>query len=442
MNTEKRNRRFNVPLPVRELRLPHTRFCGEVRRVITRDFLRRLAIFFLLLFFVPTVRGQIDPTERRLLQLGYNKSIEGRGPTAGYAFFYYNQPGFVQTNLTLRVAIAPVYLDSELGIAHALGPHTDIGLGIAGGGFAEGFSEVRGGSYLASESFTGHGGGVSASIYHLFNPGQRIPLTAVLRGGVNYTVYARDSDTAANFVLPDDRTSFRVRAGLRFGGIEPVLTPDLAMELSTWYEGQFRNNSGAYGFAGDREEKGDSHLFWSRALLAYTLPSEQKFFVSITAGTSAQADRFSAYRLGAVLPLASEFPLSIPGYYFQEITASRFALFSGYYLVPLGPKKEWNVTVFAATAAVDYLAGMEQPGDWHSGVGAALGYRPRNKIWQVSVGYAYGIDAIRKNDRGAQSIGFLLQYDLESQRRQRATTDPNNSIGPNRWQFLRSIFGF
>ena len=417
-------------------------FAAKSRPVITRASFRRLAIFLLLLALAPAARAQIDPEPRRLLQLGYNKNIEGRGPTAGYAFFYYNQPGFMQTNLTLRVAIAPVYLDSELGISHVLGPHTDMGLGLAGGGFAEGFSEVRGGRYLASESFTGHGGGVSASIYHLFNPGQRIPLNAVLRGGVNYTAYSRDSETASNFGLPEDRTSFRVRAGLRFGGIEPVLTPDLAMELSTWYEGQFRNNSGAYGFGGDREVNADSHLFWSRALLAYTLPSEQRFFVSITAGTSAKPDRFSAYRLGSALPLASEFPLSIPGYYFQEITASRFALFSGYYLIPIGPKKDWNITMFAATAAVDYLAGMEQPGGWHSGVGASLGYRPHNKIWQVSLGYAYGIDAIRKNDRGAQSIGLLLQYDLESQRKQQPAADPSHSIGPNRWQFLRNIFGF
>ena len=405
--------------------------------------LTRPSVFFLLLLaIVPAARAQIDPEPRRLLQLGYNKNIEGRGPTAGYAFFYYNQPGFLQTNLTLRIAIAPVYLDSELGIARALGPHTDVGLGLAGGGFADSFSEVRGGKFLREESFTGHGGGVSASIYHLFNPGQQIPLNAVLRGGVYYTTYARDDQTAAGFVLPNDGTAFKVRAGLRFGGIEPLLLPDLAMELSTWYEGQFRNNDGAYGLAADRAVKADSHLFWSRALLAYTLPSEQRFFISITAGTSANSDRFSAYRLGAALPFASEFPLSIPGYYFQEITASRYALFGGYYLVPLGPKKEWNVTLFAATAAVDYLAGMQQPGDWHSGVGGGIGYRPHNKIWQVSLGYAYGIDAIRKNDRGAQSIGLLLQYDLETRRRQKPAVAPDANLGPNRWNFLRNFIGF
>jgi hypothetical protein len=31
----------------------------------------------------------------------------------------------------------------------------------------------------------------------------------------------------------------------------------------------------------------------------------------------------------------------------------------------------------------------------------------------VVVGYAYGIDAIRSGGRGAHSIGFLLQFDLE-----------------------------
>lgn len=403
----------------------------------------RPSIFFLLLLsIVPPVRAQIDPEPRRLLQLGYNKNIEGRGPTAGYAFFYYNQPGFLRTNLTLRIAIAPVYLDSELGIARALGPHTDVGIGLAGGGFADSFSEVRAGKFLREESFTGHGGGVSASVYHRFNPAQEIPLNAVVRGGVYSTVYARDDQTAAGFVLPNDGAAFKIRAGLRFGGIEPLLLPDLAMELSTWYEGQFRNNDGAYGLAGDRAVKPDSHLFWSRALLAYTLPSEQRFFVSLTAGTSVNPDRFSAYRLGASLPLASEFPLSLPGYYFQEITASRYALLGGYYLVPLGAKKEWNVSLFAATAAVEYLGGMQQPGDWHSGVGGGIGYRPHNKVWQVSLGYAYGIDAIRKNDRGAQSIGLLLQYDLETRRRQKPAAAPDANLGPNRWNFLRNFIGF
>ena len=100
---------------------------------------RSWTVFFLLLVMERnlTLEAQIDSEKRRLLQLGYNQPLQGRGPISGYAFFYWNQPNFLQTNLTLRLAVAPVYLDSELGIGHALGAHTDLALGLAGGGFAD-----------------------------------------------------------------------------------------------------------------------------------------------------------------------------------------------------------------------------------------------------------------------------------------------------------------
>ena len=82
-----------------------------------------------------------------------------------------------------------------------------------------------------------------------------------------------------------------------------------------------------------------SHLFWAEAALAYTLPkSQQNFYVRLTAGTSVDADRFSAYRLGGFLPLVSEFPLSLPGYFYQEISARQFVLLNANYLLPLDQK--------------------------------------------------------------------------------------------------------
>src|SRR5258707_1797343 len=97
----------------------------------------------------------------------------------------------------------------------------------------------------------------------------------------------------------------------------------------------FRADSGDYGFSGDRHLNSVSHLFWGRALLAYTFANSNSFLVSITGGSSAKADRFSAYRIGGVLPLASEFPLTLPGYYYQELSATRFVLFNGNYYLPL-----------------------------------------------------------------------------------------------------------
>ncbi len=358
--------------------------------------------------------GQIDPVRRELVQAAYNAALEGHAPISAYAYYYRNEPDFLRTNLTLRLAIAPTYLDSELGISHALGEHTDLGLGLAGGGYADSYAEIREGTYYPSESFTGYGAQTSVSLYHLFNPDQRVPLNGLLRGTVHYATYQRDDATAPNFQLPEAGETFSVRTGLRWGGREPTLFPALAMEVSAWYEGEFRTWSGTYGY-GNRSVEAWSHLFWSQALLAYTLPKlKHTFYFSVTAGTSIDADRFSAYRLGSLLPLVSEFPLSLPGYYYQEISARQFVLVGGNYLLPLDKDRRWNFNATASTALVDYLPGLEQPGDWHTGIGAGILYRTAS--WKIMVGYGYGVDAMRTHGRGAQSVGVLLQLDLAQAR--------------------------
>jgi hypothetical protein len=380
--------------------------------------------------------------KRDLLQFGYNASFQGHAPLAAYAYYYRNQPEFFHTNLTLRLAIAPTYLDSELGISHALSPHTDLGLGIAGGGFADSYQEVRRGTYEPSESFTGHGGEASFGIYHLFNPDQQIPLNGVIRGIAHYSTYSSDDQTYQNFVLPPDHGTFMVRSGLRWGGREPTLFPSLAMELSVWYQGEYRTASGPYGVLDDpahperrHELNSYSHLFWGQALLAYTLPElKHNFYVSLSAGTSLEADRFSAYRLGSLLPLVSEFPLSLPGYYYQEISARQYVLFGANYQVPLDSEQRWNINVTAATAGVTYLSGMEQPGHWHSGVGAGILYKTPS--WKFMVGYGYGVDAIRSGGRGAHSVGILMQLDLG-----KAKAEVFDPAVPSRWQGIQRVFG-
>src|SRR5208282_3245066 len=273
------------------------------------------------------------------------------------------------------------------------------------------------GTYQPSKSFEGSGGEISASVYHLFNPGDLIPLNLVLRGTAHYSAYDRGSDTAPDFVLPGERGTFSVRTGLRWGGIEPTLFPALAMELSVWYEGELRTSYGPYGINGAYQTEEQSHLFWMEAALSYTLPeSQQNFYVRLTSGTSVDADRFSAYRLGGYLPLVSEFPLSLPGYYFQEISARQFVLFNANYLLPLDKNQRWNLGVNASSASVDYLPGEEQPGNWLNGVGGGILYRAPSDRFKIMLDYAYGIDAIRSHGRGANTIGVLMQWDLEKTR--------------------------
>jgi hypothetical protein len=388
------------------------------------------------------VCGQIDPVRRELIQLGYNQPLEGRGPLAAYGFYYLNKPNFLKnTNLTLRLALAPVYLDSELGVHGALTRTTDLGIGVAGGGFADSYSEVDNGKYQRRESFLGHGGELSTSIYHLFNPASRIPLYALLRGAAHMSVYDDDSETADNFEVPDDQLTFRVRAGFRFGGREPVMLPSVAMELSAWYEGDFRTTPGRYGFDNDRAVNPHTHVFWGRGLLTYTLPEWQHTFgVNITGGAGLEMDRLSSFRLGGNLPLYSEFPLSLPGYYFQELSARSFVLIGGTYAVPLGAKQRWQIGAAATTAYVDYLPELEQPGHWHTGVAGGLVYRSPTDSWQVAVTYGYGFNAIRDDGRGAQSLTFLVQFDLD--RTKRRFFDPSANIGQSRGlqEIFRTIF--
>jgi hypothetical protein len=402
---------------------------GGVKRIGQR-------LLWLLLFVPAFASAQIDPVKRDLVQFGYNQTFEGHQPLAAYAFYYHNQPDFLRTNLTLRLAVAPVYVDSEIGFVSLLGPNTDFAIGLAGGGFGDDYNEIRGGEFLSAESFGGSGAEISASIYHLFNPGDLIPLSFVLRGTAHYSVFSRDDETSSLFQLPADHGDFSVRTGLRWGGVEPTLFPPLAMELSVWYEGHLRSNSGQYGFGDDRELNRQSHLFWAEAALAYTLPkSQQSFYVRLTAGTSVDADRFSAYRLGGFLPLIAEFPLSLPGYFYQEISARQFILLNANYLLPLDQKKRWNIDVNVASAFVDYLPGESQPGNWLNGVGGGILYHSRSDRWKIMLDYGYGIDAIRSHGRGAHSIGLLVQIDLG------AKHSPGfNPAQPLQWRGWQRIF--
>jgi len=399
---------------------------------------RWLIVVFLCLSL--RVAAQVDPVPRDLIQLGYQQAFEGRSPLGAYAFYYHNQPNFLETNITLRLAVAPVYLDSELAFVGLLGPNTDLGVGVAGGGFADNYAEVRGGNYYSDQSFDGDSAEVSSSVYHLFNPGDLIPLNYVLRGSAHYSAYIADG-TAANFEVPENRTTFAVRTGLRWGGIEPTLFPALAMELSIWYEGQFRSDTTPYGYYNDgsydRVVERATQLFWSRAALVYTLPkSQQSFSASLTAGTSITADRFSAYRLGGTLPLAAEFPLSLPGYFYQEFSAEEFALVNASYLLPLDPAKQWNLNAEAATAVVNYLPGMGQRGNSLTGVGGGILYRAKSDRWKIIVDYGYGVNALRSGEWGANTLDVLLQIDLD-----KIAGNSFHPLQPGLWHGWKGLFG-
>lgn len=398
----------------------------------------------LMLLFLGSLCGsamaQIDPEQRRLFQLGYNQPLETAGPLAAYAFYYHNQPGFIHTNLTLRLSVAPVYLDSELGVKNALGPRTDLGFGIAGGGFADSYAEVGRGDFLESESFWGHGAELSTSLYHLFNPNHQIPLHGIVRAGFHLSYFEEDNETAETFELPADHGLAKFRTGLRWGGRAPRMITPLALEVSAFYDAQYRTQSRSYGFNNDRELEQLAHLFWLRGLIHYTCPDVQhRLSLSLTGGTSVEADRLNAYRIGGLLPFTDEFTLNIPGYFVQELTAENFVLANAEYAIPIDEQARWEVSFFGATGLVDYLNGLEQSSRWHSGLGGGITYRSPLDTVQIMLVYGHGFNALRSGNYGANSIGILCQIDLEARKEYRSGIRPSPS--PNKLRGLDWLFG-
>ena len=229
-----------------------------------------LALCVLGLLIGRACQAQVDPEPRELLEAGYDQPLKGQGPLSGYAFYYYNDPDLYHTNAAVRAAISPTYLDSELGFKHLLSPYTDVGIGLEGGGYDDNYYEVRQGKYIKSESFNGYGGGMSASIYQLLDPGLKIPLNLIARGGFHYATFHHADQTSPQFLLPQDQYDPFTRVGLRLAGKQPVLYPDLGMELSVWYERQWRLEDGTYGFDDERRINPGVGLYWVYGGLDYT----------------------------------------------------------------------------------------------------------------------------------------------------------------------------
>ncbi|MSU35277.1 MAG: hypothetical protein EXS36_09215 [Pedosphaera sp.] len=130
----------------------------------------------------------------------------------------------------------------------------------------------------------------------------------------------------------------------------------------------------------------------------------------------------------------------LPGYYFQEITAERFSLITANYSVPL--PAQFHLLMFGSTAWVDYLDGLEQPGNWHSGIGGGLAWTAPSGSWHVLAGFGYGVDAIRNGHRGAQNLGLIVQWDLE--RGGLHMPDVRKSLrtlNPGTWRGFNHLFG-
>ena len=391
--------------------------------------MRGLAAAALIALVVAPVRAQVDPERRTQLEGGYEQGLGQPGPPAPYFYLYLNRPDFMASSDTFRLALAPVYFDSEWGFKNALGRYGDASLGLSGGGYAFGQTEVFRGDEKRGEDFTGHGGGPSMSAYpHLGNIGP-VPLNGVLRVSASYSNYRRNHATAPQFVLPPNEWTGKFRAGLRFGGQPPGLDRAPAGEASVWWESWERQHKATYGYNGDRVAEGETNLFWTRMLFAYTLKDATKLEARASFGGGTSVDRFSAYRLGGMLTLNSEFPLILPGYFSQEVAARQYAHLYLRGGMPLDDNKKYILNVFAAGATITPVAGTDAGGAQHVGVGTSIEFAPRHGALRGILSYGYAPTALRGGGRGGQGVALSIELNLEPRKEGLGRAPPDTQQG-------------
>ncbi|HEV8676030.1 MAG TPA: hypothetical protein VGX21_18495 [Methylomirabilota bacterium] len=362
-----------------------------------------------ILAWAGTAAAQVDPEPRANLELGVEGPLRGDGPISGYGFFLWNRPHFLDDDWYLRVILAPTYLTSELVFDNMPAPGHAIGVGVAGGLFPYNFDEFRNGSHIEHESFWGHGAESTLTYYRRILIADILPVEGQLRLHPQYVFYERNG-TDRRYRLPADTAIYSGRAGVRVGGVPPELLPDVALELSLWYEPTYRQEAGAYGLPEHPQETEHfTQRVWVRAGGIARLPANQSLRAFFTAGTAEDTDPLSSFRMGSALPFRSEFPLILHGYYLDEVFARRFWLLNVSYRFPLWPATERvKLQLSYDHAQVDYVTGHELPRHTLRGAGADLCIMLTTRV-MLMLGYGYGWDAPRSGGFGGHEAHTLLE---------------------------------
>ncbi|MBI4011832.1 MAG: hypothetical protein HY359_05960 [Candidatus Rokubacteria bacterium] len=323
----------------------------------------------------------------------------------------WNRPHFLEEDLYLRIVFAPTYLTGDLVRDRWPAPGHALGIGLGGGFFPYNVDEFRLGDHKDRESFWGHGGEATFSYYRRLKIADVVPVEGQLRFRPQYVVYERTGTTGRSFRLPVDTAIYTGRVGVRVGGEPPELLPELAIELSLWYETSYRQDGESYGFP-DNPVATERHVqqAWGRLGGVYSVTKTQTARLFLTAGTSWSADRLSSYRLGSALPFRREFPLVLHGYYVDEVFARRFWLLNASYRFPAWPGTERvKLQLSFDYARLDYLPGHVLPRRALRGVGVDVTAALTDRLTLI-LGYGYGLDAPRGAAFGGHEVNALLEF--------------------------------
>lgn len=363
--------------------------------------------------FCGVAAAEIDPEPRANLEVGVEAPMRGNGPLGGYGLFLWNQPHFRDENLYLLTIISPYLYGEVIRDKWPADGHA-VGASIGGGFLINDFDQVINGSHAENESFRGHGADAALSYYLRPDPiGGIMPVEGIVRFATSFAHYERGGDTDPAYTLPQNGFIHSARVGMRIGGVPPELLPEEALEFSLWHEAGYREKTGLYGLP--ERQQDTRHLTqqsWAR--LGGILPVWRGHTagVMMSAGTSGRTDELSCYRMGSGLRFQDEFSYIIHGYYFREIFARSFFLLNTSYRFPLVPGQDlMQLQLNYDYAAISYLAGHELPRNSLNGIGADLIFKFRDRT-TLSLGYGFGVDALRHGDYGGHQLNMLLEIKL------------------------------
>ncbi len=261
----------------------------------------------------------------------------------------------------------------------------------------------------------------------LENPGHNDNMfEASLLAEPGYLYFNDDSDTADNFVEPQDTFEIRGRFRLRCDALERNLLelPHRGFAFGGDVVGGYRTNWEDWGI--DRREDssdGESYIAASGyCLVAGGVPfvnsDRHRLIGSFHGGTGDNLDRFSRFRIGGGPdPFGEEYDATsravLPGAFIEEFTTDYYASFVGEY--------QWEpifFTYLGVRGQITYLdrlrsrsGGIDRQDDVLASVGGRI---TTGFFWEtrLQLDYNYNFDVIRDREFGGHEITFHISREF------------------------------
>lgn len=377
-------------------------------------FFQKAIVLIALVGLAPAALAQIDTEKRTYLEGGASFPLLGSGPIVGYSFLLWNRPHIHGQDTYARIILTPLYARGEWLQDNWPGRKQAIGLGIEGGLFSNNFYDYSSGRFRTGQSFWGHN--LKASFAYYIHPTKimgKIPVDVSLTVSPGFFVYQRRGDTEEGFQIPDNTPETQLVAGLRIGGVPPMLVSRTAVEFSIWHLATYRFNAGEYGLPAQPEHtRHATDRTWLR--LGATIPVSERQTASLffDMGIAGRTDPLSVYRMGGLQRLHNPFPLALHGYGSDEIFAEGYRLVNAYYRFPLLPKGDTlQLKLNFDYANVDYLSGHEEPRRDLVGLGTDL-IAKITPSTTLMFQYGYGVDSYRGDGFGRSTVGLRFETQL------------------------------